>query len=722
MLPFFLFVEDEESFYLWNFIIFAIALNKLLMKIKTILVLFAACIVLWTACKRDPNQERWDTNILAPLVNSTLTLENLIGDSLVKTNADSTVSLVYRNNLYNLTLDTLLHIPDTTLPVNSYGLSGLSIANQNVVYALSLGQIDSSANHPEINALNGWPVIIPPFAPVAGPTNIINVDTLFQTMHLIQGQMIITIRNELPITIDSVRFTLFNQGNMTDTIATGYFDSIPSNSQQSRISNLAGKTVNSHLVAVLDSIHIPGSYGHTVTIDTSKKITTTLSIVNIIPDSATAFFPAQDLIKQTNIIPFKAKDAQLTKIIAKEGMVNIDAYNTLPDTLYFQYILPGARLNNVIFKALEKLPPAVNNVASHVHRSYNLAGYTIDLKGPNEDTVNTFYFNLLGSIQATGQLQTLTTRDSIRLQTSFTGLVPTYAKGYLGRDTIEVGPASIPVTVFNRITGGMLNVHDVKMSISVQNGIGADGRVIINNIQAVNTRTGNSATLTTHVNANAFDIARATETGNQSNPVNIGYSSLMLDRTNSNDTALVNVIPNLFNYDLKLFIDPNGNTSNFNDFMYSTSTLNATLDLEVPLIFMSNQLELSDTATFALGTAANADRIKQGTFYLNVDNGFPLDGVIQMYLLNPYGYVIDSLFSTNNFTAAPLGINGIVRQQQFSKLTIPVSEAKMKNVLTATKAIIKVRFTSKPSNQKVRIYSDYKIALKLVGDFTYKVQ
>src|SRR5271165_7041429 len=78
------------------------------------LILAALVLIIWTGCKRNPNQERWDTNILAPLVNSTLTLKNLINDTLLKTNADSTINLVYQSSLYSFTLDSLFVIPDTT--------------------------------------------------------------------------------------------------------------------------------------------------------------------------------------------------------------------------------------------------------------------------------------------------------------------------------------------------------------------------------------------------------------------------------------------------------------------------------------------------------------------------------------------------------------------------------------------------------------------------------
>ena len=49
--------------------------------------------------------------MLAPLIKSSLSINNIVADSLIKTNPDSSISLVYETNLYKLTLDTLLSLP-----------------------------------------------------------------------------------------------------------------------------------------------------------------------------------------------------------------------------------------------------------------------------------------------------------------------------------------------------------------------------------------------------------------------------------------------------------------------------------------------------------------------------------------------------------------------------------------------------------------------------------
>ena len=695
------------------------------MKYKNYLLFFLALGFIWSSCKRNPDQPRWNTNILAPLVSSSLTINNLVADSLIQINADSTVSLVYKNPLYTYYLDSLFTIPDTTLPEIGYGISSLSLGNQSINYIITLKQLLDSAGMGYDTLFNLQMAAIPAFVPIAPTTYNINADTVFQSMTVVTGYMIIKITNGFPIPIDNVTFSLANQSNLGNPFVSHTFDTIPPFSTVYDTANISGDVINGQMAASLSGVSSTGSGGNLVLLDMTDQLKINIYTYDLVPSSATAKFPAQDLIRQTTLLPFNLKGVKLTEVIAQEGQVEVDAYNNLPDTLFYSYVIPPARLNNVIFKANGYILPAPDvNHPTHVHNTYDLSGYTIDLRGVNENSFNTLYFNIVGSIDSSKTVQTLGSQDSLRLQTSFTGLKPYYARGYLGQDTISFGPSSIPISLFSHIISGSLNLYNVKLSLGIDNGIGADAKVMIDTIQAVNSRTGASALLHP-VNAgyqNPFMIARATETGIHNNPVNIVNSTLNLDRTNSNDASLIDILPDKFNYHMRLFMDPNGNTTNYHDFIYKSTGIQASINMEIPLNLVSNSLTLVDTSAFSIGGSTQANNISSGNFFLDVTNGFPLTGTIQMFMLNQNGVIIDSLFSTTSFAAPPIGVGNIVRESKFTRLVIPVTEAKMHNILTATKAIIKVSFTTSNGNNYIKIYSDYQFGLKLIGDFTYKVQ
>lgn len=97
-------------------------------------------IIFISACKRD-SQTNWDTGILAPLATTNLTINNLIKDSVLHNNPDSSVSIVYQNNIYTLNLaDQYVHIPDTSIG-QKYTIDSLGLPNIHFSYQISLGSM-----------------------------------------------------------------------------------------------------------------------------------------------------------------------------------------------------------------------------------------------------------------------------------------------------------------------------------------------------------------------------------------------------------------------------------------------------------------------------------------------------------------------------------------------------------------------------------------------------
>jgi hypothetical protein len=174
-------------------------------------------------------------------------------------------------------------------------------------------------------------------------------------------------------------------------------------------------------------------------------------------------------------------------------------------------------------------------------------------------------------------------------------------------------------------------------------------------------------------------------------------------------------------------INPFGNNSYGNDFLYYASDVKISVDLNVPARFEANGLTIADTVDFDLGKGPGTEHettIIGGFFYLYADNGFPFDARLQIYLYDETFAIIDSLMvpPNNIITAAPVDLSNKVITQLQSRLDIPVDDEKMILFERAKKALVKIVFSTKPNNQIMAIYSDYQINLKLVGDITYRAK
>ena len=67
-----------------------------------------------TACVKEPSGPKWDIDVAVPLIRTTLTIADLVPDSLLTVDASGNVTLVYSSQLFTFKLDTVLQAPDTS--------------------------------------------------------------------------------------------------------------------------------------------------------------------------------------------------------------------------------------------------------------------------------------------------------------------------------------------------------------------------------------------------------------------------------------------------------------------------------------------------------------------------------------------------------------------------------------------------------------------------------
>jgi hypothetical protein len=173
---------------------------------------------------------------------------------------------------------------------------------------------------------------------------------------------------------------------------------------------------------------------------------------------------------------------------------------------------------------------------------------------------------------------------------------------------------------------------------------------------------------------------------------------------------------------MQVITNPSGNVSGSNDFIYSDKLMTAKMDMEIPLSLVANDLTLADT--LALNISSNGTQnIKNGTITLFVENGFPFDASLQIYLLNTSNLAVDSLFAnTNTIDEAPVNSSFRAIGKKSTKIIVPISVSKMNLLYNTKKLKLKVKFNTSAQPNYIKIYSDYTLDVKLVGDINYNVQ
>jgi hypothetical protein len=412
--------------------------------------------------------------------------------------------------------------------------------------------------------------------------------------------------------------------------------------------------------------------------------------------------------------------AELLYAIIRSGGLRFEIKSKVKAPIEFNYQIPVAKLNNVPFNITVTIPAATASSDGVYNAFYDLSGYELTLTGLANDRVNTIVTTSSARISPSfaGTVTVLST-DTINSDITFDDLVPEYASGYFGQTSVNVGPETSAFSIFSQVTGGSLQLEDITLDLQIENGIGVDARVRIMDLSSINTNTSSTIPLNHQLVGSNINVNRAWVSG--SGLVKT-YNNYSLTPQNSNIKQMVENLPDRLGYTISADINPLGNVSGHKDFIYYGQGLRASLNMEVPLSLIATDLALADTVALNI-SEEEAEKIKQGSFTIFADNGFPLDAALQVYVLDANNNRIDSIMPViNNIDDAPVDASLKVIQKKLTRLVVPVSESKMDKVLSSRKLLLITTFNTAAQPNYIKIYSHYGIDLKISGDFDYEIE
>jgi hypothetical protein len=459
---------------------------------------------------------------------------------------------------------------------------------------------------------------------------------------------------------------------------------------------------------------------YSVSVDSLVNVPSTISKQSFgSPGIFDSIKPGEQLLNQHNNNILALGNAQVTKIIIKSGFVDLKIKNTMKGKMQCTYNIPSATLSGVPFSITELVPAGTILLPSSYSAKIDVSGYDLNLTGPNNNSYNTVASQTIVLTDPNGGYDNILQYDSLTVMASFDGLVLDYAKGYFGSESFQSGKKDSPFSLFSKITAGTLNLQSMQLTLNITNGFGIDANLIVHEIKSINSRTGNVVPLSSNIIGNTINITRAQESGNTANPVIPSTYSFNLN--NSNFLQLINNLPDSLEYSISMTTDPLGNVSAGNDFIYNNYGFSASLDLEIPLSLVANNLTLTDTLGFNLSKPGGYT-INRGVLTLIANNGFPFSAAMQLFLLDVNNKKTDSLIVSNNTISAPsLNASYKVEAPLTSIIKIPLSGAKLNHLYGAKKMIVVARFNTASQPNYIKIYDYYKLGIQLTGDFNMTV-
>lgn len=675
-------------------------------------------ITLWS-CKPDTNSAKWDVDLIAPIINSRIDINDLVEDSLIAVDSENQISLYNRSRLANFNFDRISE-GFSKFFENTVKLQNINLGTRIVENRISLGELAASAGITGTLIIlnNGNTTAIPAFTGIGPSIFPLDAADLFQTMTLDDGWLVVEIHNGLPIDITNVQYSMQNQSGGSPIISktvplisagADYSDSIQLNN---------GVVVEGKLEALLQNMDTPGSNGNAVLIDTSDALDIKVTIRDLKPFSATAIFPDQILLQDTSDTEIEDFSGELTSMHVGEGKMVLNATSTIEDEIVFSYSIPSAVKNSVGLEFTENVPPApIGGFSSH-YAEKDIVGYDVDLTGqPGAMNVyNTFFTITDGQIDSSGNLINLSLTDSVFLKTGITGLIASRGYGYLGLDILQ-STEETKVDLFDDLQGGIIDFEEIIISVEIDNYIGAPIDARINSLSSSK---GSQTKNLLWTNLNQDLVIPAATENNPGDKPSPGKLVLNLNKVNSNIDELLEIQPNLMVTNLSGYLNQSLTVPDYNQFIYLDYGMEIFISTEVPLHMSAENVLFKDTSDFNYTNLDPSNRLQSGDLIVIADNYFPFQVNMDLILLNSDSVAIDTLVSSEFIKPGTVNTDGTVTEKIKSMVRYELTPEIIAHLKESEFILFEATFNTASLPNKVRFYTDSHMDITLSGDVTLR--
>jgi hypothetical protein len=407
---------------------------------------------------------------------------------------------------------------------------------------------------------------------------------------------------------------------------------------------------------------------------------------------------------QTNVInPNVNSGVELYTTTLKQGTMNIgittDLQHDLDVTISIPDLLEGG---TIPFTRTVTLTYA-GSVPHSGNESVDLTGALFDFTNGG-GSFNEFDIQTSVTISGTGQ--PVTGIESVDVQFDFTSLAFETCTGYFGQQSIAVDNDSILLKIFDSEPDGYFELIDPRVRFTVTNEMGFPAEITLSDLKTIDASTGNTFVLGGY--PGTMDIAA---------PAAMGLATTtVLELNQGNTTNLTTVItptPKWFYFEGTGLSNPDGNLGP--NFLVDTSILRVDAEVEMPMEGFAYGFTVTDTVEFSF--SEDIEYIESLMFRINVDNGFPVELLGQVAVLDSNKAVLFTLLDTpeNVIESAPVDANGRVTEN-FQKITdIYLDETQIAEMKNAS--YIVVGGVSQSLNgtlgQVVKLFEDYTIDLRV---------
>jgi len=361
--------------------------------------------------------------------------------------------------------------------------------------------------------------------------------------------------------------------------------------------------------------------------------------------------------------------------------------------------IPSATLNGVPFsKDIDYI------YGQTINSGFNLNGYKIifDNSGMNKNVLHITY-----TVTLHGNGNPNNSPYTINLGESFNGLSFSKILGDFKQTGFYLPGDSVEIRMFNSNIHGFIDFENPMIHFYSSNSFGMPIRINLNNFHSTSGYNPPYDVAVTGIPV-PWDISAAPSAGQAA------IDSFHLTKSNSNVWDAVAISPQWFVTDISGMSNPSGAPAS--NFALAGSRFDIDAKVELPLFGKTSDFILADTVAFKLGE--DLDAAEYIDFRINTTNGFPVDATIQLYFMDKFNNVLDSMLTPaqQSLTAALAdGSPDYLVYQSSHKLTEShFVKSRLTNLKTTEKVLVRASLkTAQSGTQIVKFYSFYNLEVRV---------
>ena len=336
----------------------------------------------------------------------------------------------------------------------------------------------------------------------------------------------------------------------------------------------------------------------------------------------------------------------------------------------------------------------------------NLGGYVIDMTlgqlGYNEVIIE-YEYDLTLPIPATGRpAETI----SFDLEQGFRDILFGNILGNLGNQIFALDKDSIELSLFENTLAdadfGAFEIAEPAVNIYVTSSIGVPLALNVVELNAFEPETNTNTPI--QLQNTSFNVQAPSVIGESKT------SKIPITGSNSNLSDVLTPTNKTITYAFAAELNPNNPLNN--NFITPEAAISIQAEMELPLDIGISGWALQDTVDFSLD---QFKEINDASLRVNIENGFPFEIDLQVYLLDSINTVLDSLITsqTSLLTAAQVDGNGDVVASSVSNSDIGLSSKTINNLGNTKKLVIRGGLSTSNNGQRVQIYDFYELKIAM---------